>query len=148
MRLSGLVSHRRRRTFVGNGSGVSRGDRNRNARLARLRSLVPVTNAIVGIDLADAKQMVVVTDHDSKVLARKTFRCRAWDLGAALGWAAERAAAKGFSGVTVACVRADRAPVAGAGPARRGPLDAVRVCATDVVLVGTTVGGPDLGQDR
>ena len=88
---------------MGNASGVSRGDRNRNARLARLRSLVPVTNAIVGIDLADAKQMVVVTDHDWKVLARKTFRCRAWDLGAALGWAAERAAAKGFSGVTVAC---------------------------------------------
>jgi transposase len=88
---------------VGNGSGVSRGDRSRNARLARLRSLVPVMNAIVGIDLADAKQMVVVTDHDSKVLARKTFRCRAWDLGAALDWAAERAAAKGFSGVTVSC---------------------------------------------
>jgi transposase len=88
---------------VGNGSGVSRGDRNRNARLARLRSLVPVMNAIVGIDLADAKQMVVVTDHDSKVLAGKTFRCRAWDLGAALDWAAERAAANGFAGVTVAC---------------------------------------------
>jgi transposase len=76
---------------------------NRNARPARLRVLVPVTNAIVGIDLADAKQMVVITDHDSKVLARKTFRCRAWDLGAALDWAAERAAAKGFSAVTVAC---------------------------------------------
>jgi transposase len=88
---------------VGNGSGVSRGDRNRNARLDRLRVLVPVSNAIVGIDLADAKQMVVITDHDSKVLARKTFRCRAWDLGAALDWAAERAAAKGFSAVTVAC---------------------------------------------
>ena len=75
---------------MSNGNGVSRGDRNRNARLERLRVLVPVGNAIVGIDLADAKQMVVVTDHDSKVLARKTFRCRAWDLGAALGWAAER----------------------------------------------------------
>ena len=36
-----------------NGSGVSRGDRNRNARLVRLRTAVPVTNAIVGIDLAD-----------------------------------------------------------------------------------------------
>src|SRR5207302_10772488 len=88
---------------MGNGSGVSRGDRNRNARLARLRVLVPATNAIVGIDLADAKQMVVVADHDSKVLARKTFRCRAWDLGAALDWAAARASAKGFAGVTVAC---------------------------------------------
>jgi transposase len=88
---------------MGHGSGVSRGDRNRNARLVRLRALVPVSNAIVGIDLADAKQMVVVTDHDSKVLARKTFRCRAWDLGVALDWAAERAAAKGWAGVTVAC---------------------------------------------
>src|SRR5215211_7180501 len=103
MRLSGLVSHRRRRTFVGNGSGVSRGDRNRNARLARLRVLVPSANAIVGIDLADRKQMVVLTDHDSKVLARKTFRCRAWDLGAALDWAADRAAALGWAGVTIAC---------------------------------------------
>jgi transposase len=82
---------------------VSRGDRNRNARLERLRVLVPVTNAIVGIDLADAKQMVVVTDHDSKVLARKIFCCRAWQLGAALDWAAQRAAARGFAGVTVSC---------------------------------------------
>ena len=81
----------------------SRGDRNRNARLARLRAAVPVTNVIVGIDLADRKQMVVVTDHDSKVLARRTFRCKAWDLGAALDWAAERAAKAGFVGVTVAC---------------------------------------------
>ena len=86
-----------------NGNGVSRGDRNRNARLARLRELVPLDNAIVGIDLADKKQMVVVTDHDSKVLARRTFRCRAWDLGVALDWAADRAAAKGFAGVTVSC---------------------------------------------
>src|SRR5207342_2769924 len=103
MRLSGLMSHRRRRTFMSNASGISRGDRNRNARLARLRVLVPVENAIVGIDLADRKQMVVVTDHDSRVLARRTFRCRAWDLGVALDWAAQRAAAKGFAGVTVAC---------------------------------------------
>jgi transposase len=85
------------------GNGVSRGDRNRNARLARLREFVPLTNAIVAIDLADRKQMVVVTDHDSKVLARRTFRCRAWDLGVALDWAAERARAKGWAGVTVSC---------------------------------------------
>jgi transposase len=86
-----------------NGSGVSRGDRNRNARFARLRELVRLEYAIVGIDLADKKQMLVVTDHDSKVLARRTFRCKAWDLGAALDWAAERAAAKGFAGVTISC---------------------------------------------
>ena len=88
---------------MNNGSGVSRGDRNRNARLSKLREAVPVSNAIVGIDLADRKQMVVVADHDSKVLARRTFRCKAWDLGAALGWAGERAARAGFAGVTVAC---------------------------------------------
>jgi len=88
---------------MGNGSGVSRGDRNRNARLERLRALVPVTNAIVGVDLADRKQMVVVTDHDSRVLARRTFRCRAWDLGAALDWAGQQAAVKGFTGATVSC---------------------------------------------
>ena len=83
---------------MSNGSGVSRGDRNRNARLSRLRVAVPVDNAVVGIDLADRKQMVVVTDHDSKVLARRTFRCKAWDLGAALDWAAQRGAAAGFAG--------------------------------------------------
>jgi transposase len=87
---------------VSDRSGVSRGDRNRNARLARLREAVPVTNAIAGIDLADSKQMVVVTDHESRVLARRVFRRRAWELGAALDWAAARAAAAGFAGVSVA----------------------------------------------
>src|SRR4051794_842628 len=72
MRLSGLVSHRMRRTFMANANGVSRGDRNRNARLARLRDVVPVKNAIIGIDLADKKQMVVVTNHEPLVLARRT----------------------------------------------------------------------------
>ena len=81
---------------MSNGNGVSRGDRNRNARLARLRELVPLGNAIVGIDLADKKQMVVVTDHDSKVLARRTFRCRAWDLGVALDWAARAGRGEGL----------------------------------------------------
>ncbi len=88
---------------MANGSGVSRGDRSRNARLSRLRELIPTSNAVVGIDLADTKQMVVVTDHDSKVLARRTFRCRAWNLGQALDWASAQAARKGFAGVTVAC---------------------------------------------
>jgi transposase len=87
---------------VSDRSGVSRGDRNRNARLARLREAVPVDNAIAGIDLADSKQMVVVADHESRVLARRTFRRRAWELGVALDWAAARAAAAGFAGVTVA----------------------------------------------
>jgi transposase len=83
---------------VSDRSGVSRGDRNRNARLARLRAAVPVTNAIAGIDLADSKQMVMVTDHESRVLARRVFRRRAWELGVALDWAAGRAAAAGYAG--------------------------------------------------
>ncbi|MFK5636079.1 MULTISPECIES: transposase [unclassified Ornithinimicrobium] len=84
-------------------SGVWRGDRNRNARLARLGRAVPIGNAIVGIDLAERKQMVVVCDHDSRVLARRTFRCKAWDLGAALDWAGQHATRHGFDGVSVAC---------------------------------------------
>ena len=48
------------------GTAQSRGDRNRSERLTRLRVLVPIENAIVGIDLADDKQAAVVTDHDSR----------------------------------------------------------------------------------
>src|ERR1022692_484774 len=131
----GLGVPRNRRTFMGNGKGVSRSDRNRNARLERLRALVPVTNAIAGIDLAGSKQMVVVTDHDSKVIARRTFRCRAWDLGSALDWAAARAATAGWAGGD-RVVRAGRAPVAGPGPAGRRPGHVVRVraAAGDVVV--------------
>src|SRR5580700_8000717 len=103
MRLSGSDPNASRRTSVGNGSGLSRGDRNRNARLARLRELVPYGNAIVGIDLADDKQAAVVTDHDSRVLARRQVRARAWELGDLLDWAVARASEAGFASVTVAC---------------------------------------------
>lgn len=124
-----------------------RGDRNRNARLAWLRAAVPVCNAIAGIDLADSKQMVVVTDHESRVLARRTFRRRAWELGAALDWAAARAAAAGFRrddrrGGT------NRSSVAGGRPAGGRARDAVRVRAAADERVGPAGGGPDLGQDR
>ena len=88
---------------MSNGSGLSRGDRNRNERLARLRELVPLSHAIAAIDLADGKQVLVVMDHDSRVLARRTLRCRPWQLGAGLDWAAQRAANAGFAGVTVGC---------------------------------------------
>jgi transposase len=88
---------------VGNGSGLSGGDRNRNARLARLRELVPLSNAIVGIDLADDTQAAVVTDHDSRVLARRRVSARAWELGEVLDWALAGAAGAGFASVTVAC---------------------------------------------
>ncbi len=127
---------------MGNGSGVSRGDRNRNAKLSRLRELVPVTNAVVGIDLADNKQMVVVTDHDSKVLARRTLRCKAWDLvGVGLGRRAVRGERlRRGDGL----VRANRAQVAGAGPARWRAGDAVRVRAADADFLGQAQRGPHL----
>jgi hypothetical protein len=46
---------------------------------------------------------LVRAHHDSKVLTRRTFRCRAWDLGSTLDWAREHAGKAGFAGVTVAC---------------------------------------------
>jgi transposase len=68
----------------------------------RLRAAVPPGNAIARVDLADTKQTLVVTDHGSRVLARRTFRCRAWELGMALDWAAAQATGARFAGVTVA----------------------------------------------
>ena len=56
-------------------SDLSRGDCNRNDRLARLRGPLPATNAIVGIDLPDHKHAAVVTDHDSRVLAPAVLSC-------------------------------------------------------------------------
>ena len=85
------------------GSGWSRGDKRRNAKLALLRELVPVENAISGIDLADEHQVVVLADHDSRVLARKRVRAKAWDLGPVLDWAWRVAGKHGFAGVTVGC---------------------------------------------
>jgi transposase len=89
---------------MGKGSnGMTRGDRRRNARRELLRALVPRDGAVVGIDLAEEKQALVVTDHDGRVVARKTVRVKAHRLGPVLDWAAERARAKGFRSVTVAC---------------------------------------------
>jgi transposase len=88
---------------MNNGTGISRGDRNRNDRLARLRALLATTNAIVGIDLADRKQAVVVTDHDWRVLARRRLTCRAWELGELLDWAQLEANRAGYTSVWVAC---------------------------------------------
>ena len=82
---------------------LSRGDKRRNARLARLRELVPISHAVLGIDLADVKQVVVLTDLDSRVLARKRVSAKAWDLGPVLQWAHQMAVQHGFTGVTVGC---------------------------------------------
>jgi transposase len=101
--LKGLVSQNSEEDVVVQNSGLSRGDKRRNAKLARMRELVPVENAILGIDLADVKQAVVVTDHDSRVLARKRVSAKAWDLGPLLEWARGVARQRGFVDVTVGC---------------------------------------------
>ena len=58
------------------GSGMTRGDRKRNARRERLRALLPRDGAVIGIDLAEEKQAIAVVDHDVRVLARKTVKAR------------------------------------------------------------------------
>jgi hypothetical protein len=45
---------------VGNGSGLSRGDGRRNEPVGRLQAVVARDRAIVAIDLADDKQVLVV----------------------------------------------------------------------------------------
>jgi transposase len=82
---------------------LSRGDNRRNARLTRLRHVLPREHAILALDLADDKQVFALTDHDSRVLARRTVRCRPWQLGEAIAWGRAAAVAAGFAGVTLAC---------------------------------------------
>ncbi|HEX9355491.1 MAG TPA: IS110 family transposase [Streptosporangiaceae bacterium] len=84
-------------------NGLSRGDRNRNARLAALRAAVPRDHGVLGIDLAQSRQAAVLADHDSRVIARWRPRCSPWKLGELLERALRKALAAGFSGVTVAC---------------------------------------------
>lgn len=85
------------------GIGPSRGDRRRNGRKARLRQLVPRGYAIVGIDLADDRQVFAVCDHDGKVVGRRSVKKRAWELTDTLVWARETALTAGFAGLVVAC---------------------------------------------
>lgn len=82
---------------------LTRGDRRRNDKLARLRAIVRPDLAVVGIDLASAKQAAVVTDHDSIVLGRRMFDGDPWVIDDILDWAAPIAADAGFAGVVVGC---------------------------------------------
>ena len=85
------------------GNGLTRGDRNRNRKLAALREAVRRDFAVLAVDLGEDKQVAVVMDHECRVLARKIVKAKAHRLDGLLGWAAERAAKAGFAGVTVAC---------------------------------------------
>lgn len=88
---------------MSHGRRLSRGDKRRNARLDRLREVLPHSHAVLALDLADDKQVFALTDHDSRVLARKTVRCRPWQLAEAIEWGRLQALAAGFAGVTLAC---------------------------------------------
>jgi transposase len=43
----------------------------------------------------------VLTDHDSRLLARKRMRAKAWELGPVLKWARQEARRCGFTDVTI-----------------------------------------------
>src|SRR6185437_6562991 len=94
--MTGFRSQDSRRTFVAQGSGLTRGDRNRNRKLAGLREAVRRDCAVLAVDLGEDKQVAVVMDHECRVLARKVVRARAHELGGLVAWAAERARRAGF----------------------------------------------------
>jgi transposase len=88
---------------VAQGSGLTRGDRNRNRRIAAVREMVRRDRAVLAVDLGEDKQVAVVLDHEGRALARKVVRAKAHQLSGLLEWAAERAARAGLAGLTVAC---------------------------------------------
>ena len=84
-------------------SGLTRGDVRRNERVARLRAMVPFENVVLGVDLGEKKQALVLRDRDGRVLWRRSPQVRVHELGSYLDAAAARAGLAGFAGVTVAC---------------------------------------------
>src|SRR3954454_17520573 len=65
---------------MSNRSRLSRGDRRRNDKLARLRAVVTRESAVVAFDLAADKQVCALSDQDSRVVARRTVNAKAWQL--------------------------------------------------------------------
>jgi transposase len=84
-------------------SGLTRGDRRRNNRIAGLRALVRADRAILAIDLGEDKQVAVLMDHDGRVLGRRTLLVKAHALGGLLAWAAGQATRQGYTGIVVGC---------------------------------------------
>lgn len=85
------------------GSGLTRGDRNRNRRIEAVREAVRRDQAVLAVDLGEDKQVAVVLDHEGRALARKVVKAKAHQLADLLEWGAERAVKAGFAGLTVAC---------------------------------------------
>ena len=63
------------------GSGLTRGDKNRNRKIAAVREVVRPDRAVLAIDLGEDKQVAVVMDHAGRVLARKVVTAKAYQLG-------------------------------------------------------------------
>jgi transposase len=82
---------------------LTRGDRNRNRKIAAVREVVRPDRAVLAVDLGEDKQVAVVMDDEGRVLARKVVKAKAHQLGGLLGWGAERASKAGFAGLVVAC---------------------------------------------
>ncbi|HEY6790353.1 MAG TPA: IS110 family transposase [Trebonia sp.] len=85
------------------GSGLTRGDRNRNRKIGALREVVRADRAVLAVDLGEDKQVAVVVDHDGRVLGRKVVRVKAHELGGLVEWGAGAAARAGLGGLVVAC---------------------------------------------
>jgi len=68
-----------------------------------LREVVTRESVVLAFDLAADKQVCALTDQDSRVLARRTVRVKAWELSEAVSWGLARAAEAGFTSVVVAC---------------------------------------------
>jgi transposase len=101
--MTGFSSQDIRRTFVAQGSGLTRGDRNRNRKIEALRGVVRRDRAVLAVDLGEDKQAAVLVDQEGRVLARKMVTAKAHQLGGLLGWAAGQAGRAGFAGLVVAC---------------------------------------------
>lgn len=56
---------------------LSRGDRRRNEKIARLRAVVTRELAVLAFDLSADKQVCALTYQDSQVLARRTVTAKA-----------------------------------------------------------------------
>ena len=77
---------------------MTRGDRNRNRKIGLLRGVVRRDRAVLAVDLGEDKQAAVLVDHEGRVLARKTVKVKAHQLGGLLEWAAGGRRGRGSAG--------------------------------------------------
>ena len=108
--------------------------------------MVTRRTAVIAFDLAADKRVCAVTDPDSRLLARRTVRAKAWQLQPVVVWAVEQATAAGFDSVVVACEpTGHRWRVLDEIAAEVGvPL----VCVQPLLVGRAREGGPDAEQER